>query len=185
MQQRGGLSESEEVLRVKKALGRIIAHDQLPQNSEYQFASRARILLERIEGRATTSDERQLLPGSGGESHLPERVMERSIFKDAVKENEEAKKIGDDEELARTAGHLLDSVSDNTSKKFQESNFLALMRKLRDHEVKVDGDQMIEVCFLSSPFPFFHSKLLGLTQPMMLYSSKCSANGCFILRHHH
>ncbi|KAK7536063.1 uncharacterized protein J3D65DRAFT_627284 [Phyllosticta citribraziliensis] len=50
----------------------------------------------------------------------------------------------EDEELARTAGQLLDSVSHDTSEKFQQSNFLALMRKLRDYEVRVDGDKVVE-----------------------------------------
>ncbi|EER43462.1 peroxin 20 [Histoplasma capsulatum H143] len=45
------------------------------------------------------------------------------------------------DELARTAGQLLDSVSHDQSQKFKESNFLALMRQLRDREVTVDGDE--------------------------------------------
>lgn len=51
----------------------------------------------------------------------------------------------DEDELSRTAGELLDRVSHDTSKKFQESNFLALMRRLRDREVRVEGDKMVEV----------------------------------------
>lgn len=49
-----------------------------------------------------------------------------------------------DDDLANTAAELLDRVSDNTSRKFQESTFLALMRQLRDGEVKVDGDKMVD-----------------------------------------
>ena len=49
-----------------------------------------------------------------------------------------------DDELANTAGELLDRVSDNTSRKFQQSSFLALMRQLRDGEVMVDGDKMVD-----------------------------------------
>lgn len=49
-----------------------------------------------------------------------------------------------DDDLANTAGELLDRVSDNTSQKFQQSSFLALMRQLRDGEVKVDGDKMVD-----------------------------------------
>ncbi|KJF61621.1 peroxin 20 [Coccidioides immitis RS] len=45
------------------------------------------------------------------------------------------------EELARTAGQLLESVSHDKSQKFKESNFLALMRQLRDREVTVEGDE--------------------------------------------
>lgn len=50
-----------------------------------------------------------------------------------------------DEELARTAGALLDSVAHDTSTKFQESVFLQLMRRIRDHEVRVEGEHFVEV----------------------------------------
>lgn len=51
----------------------------------------------------------------------------------------------DADELARTAGHLLNSVSHETNQKFRESNFLALMRRIRDREVQVEGDEFREV----------------------------------------
>ncbi|KAI9673787.1 MAG: hypothetical protein M1829_003905 [Trizodia sp. TS-e1964] len=51
----------------------------------------------------------------------------------------------DADEFARTAGLLLDSVGDNQSTKFQNSSFLALMRKVRDREVRVQGDKMVDV----------------------------------------
>ncbi|KAJ0414098.1 hypothetical protein BJY00DRAFT_45283 [Aspergillus carlsbadensis] len=50
----------------------------------------------------------------------------------------------DADELARTAGQLLNSVSHDTSQKFRESNFLALMRRIRDREVQVEGDEFRE-----------------------------------------
>ncbi|PGH28366.1 hypothetical protein GX50_08899 [[Emmonsia] crescens] len=52
------------------------------------------------------------------------------------------------DELARTAGQLLDSVSHDQSQKFKESSFLALMRQLRDREVTVDGDEFRQVSTL-------------------------------------
>lgn len=52
--------------------------------------------------------------------------------------------VVDDDELAQTAGRLLDSVADNTSQKFRDSQFLSLMRKLRDKEMRVEGDKMVE-----------------------------------------
>lgn len=58
----------------------------------------------------------------------------------------------DDEELARTAGQLVESVSHDTSQKFVQSRFLALMRQLRDHEVRVDGDKIVEVSAILPPF---------------------------------
>lgn len=51
----------------------------------------------------------------------------------------------DPDALARTAGQLLDSVKDNQSDKFQNSQFLQLMRQLRDHEVTVQGDKIVGV----------------------------------------
>ncbi|MCJ1387543.1 hypothetical protein MMC18_000386 [Xylographa bjoerkii] len=48
------------------------------------------------------------------------------------------------DELARTAGQLLDNLKDEHSQKFQDSSFLALMRQLRDKEVRVEGDQMVD-----------------------------------------
>jgi hypothetical protein len=54
-------------------------------------------------------------------------------------------RVNDADELARTAGQLLDSVSHDQSQKFRESNFLALMRRIRDREVHVEGDEFREV----------------------------------------
>ena len=51
----------------------------------------------------------------------------------------------DADELARTAGQLLTSVQHETSNKFQNSQFLALMRKIRDGEVRVQGEEFKEI----------------------------------------
>jgi len=50
----------------------------------------------------------------------------------------------DPDALARTAGQLLESVRGNTSQKFQNSEFLQLMRQFRDREVQVEGDKIVE-----------------------------------------
>ena len=50
----------------------------------------------------------------------------------------------DADELARTAGQLLTSVQHDTSDKFQNSQFLALMRKIRDGEVRVESEEFKE-----------------------------------------
>jgi hypothetical protein len=47
------------------------------------------------------------------------------------------------DELARTAGNLLQSVQHDQSAKFQGSQFLELMRLLRDKEVAVKGDDIV------------------------------------------
>lgn len=58
---------------------------------------------------------------------------------------EEQPRTNDDDEMAATAGRLLERVADNTSEKFQNSQFLSLMRRLRDREVRVEGDKMVEI----------------------------------------
>jgi peroxin-5 len=50
----------------------------------------------------------------------------------------------DADELARTAGLLIESVRDEESPKFQNSQFMGLMKQLRDREVIVEGDKMVE-----------------------------------------
>ena len=55
-------------------------------------------------------------------------------------------------ELSYTAGQLLDNLKDEQSQKFKESSFLALMRQLRDKEVRVEGDKMVDVSKSKSPF---------------------------------
>ena len=80
---------------------------------------------------------------------------ERNILEDAMdmepthdvtqEEKEQPQKGQDDDELSRVAGQLLDSVSHENSQKFQDSVFLQLMRKLRDKEVRVDGEHFVEV----------------------------------------
>ncbi|OLL26873.1 hypothetical protein NEOLI_001751 [Neolecta irregularis DAH-3] len=46
--------------------------------------------------------------------------------------------------LARTAGQLIESVNHDTSEKFQNSAFFGLMRRIRDKEIVVEGEKMVE-----------------------------------------
>lgn len=48
------------------------------------------------------------------------------------------------DDLARTAGMLLENIKNEQNPKFQKSQFLGLMKQLRDGEVVVDGNQMVE-----------------------------------------
>ncbi|KAJ6594088.1 hypothetical protein B0H19DRAFT_919224 [Mycena capillaripes] len=50
----------------------------------------------------------------------------------------------DSDELARTAGLLLETVRDAQNPKFQKSEFLGLMRGLRDREIVVEGNEMVQ-----------------------------------------
>lgn len=69
---------------------------------------------------------------------------------DEAQKREEGQDADDAEELARTAGQLLEHVKGDQSQKFQESNFLSLMRQLRDKEVRVEGDKLVDVSIPSS-----------------------------------
>ena len=78
------------------------------------------------------------------------RIGADRILDEAQKSEEEGKETDDAEELARTAGQLLENVKGDQSRKFQESNFLSLMRQLRDREVRVEGNKLVDVSIPSS-----------------------------------
>ncbi|KAF9972379.1 hypothetical protein BGZ73_004528 [Actinomortierella ambigua] len=48
------------------------------------------------------------------------------------------------EALAKTAGMLLDSVDPAANAKFKNSNFMNFMRRLRDQEVAIEGNKLVE-----------------------------------------
>ncbi|CDU25625.1 related to peroxisomal targeting signal receptor [Sporisorium scitamineum] len=48
------------------------------------------------------------------------------------------------DELAQTAGRLLSSIEHDQSTKFRQSNFLDLMRKIRDKQAGIQGDNIVE-----------------------------------------
>ncbi|KAH6615182.1 hypothetical protein C7974DRAFT_403431 [Boeremia exigua] len=73
------------------------------------------------------------------------RTPQNELAEQEPEQQAEQPKMNDDDEMAATAGRLLERVADNTSEKFQNSQFLELMRRLRDREVRVEGDKMVEV----------------------------------------
>ncbi|THH32280.1 hypothetical protein EUX98_g1915 [Antrodiella citrinella] len=50
----------------------------------------------------------------------------------------------DGDELARTAGLLVETVQHEENPKFKNSEFMGLMRQLRDREMVVEGNQMVK-----------------------------------------
>lgn len=74
-----------------------------------------------------------------------EQIGSDRILNEAHGSEQQQLRENNDDELARTAGELLDKVQHEQSKKFKESSFLALMRQLRDREVRVQGDGIVEV----------------------------------------
>ena len=69
---------------------------------------------------------------------------------DEAEEDRTKENHNEADELARTAGQLLENVKNDQSQKFRESNFLSLMRQLRDKEVRVEGDKLVDVSRPSS-----------------------------------
>ncbi|KAK9381570.1 uncharacterized protein V2V93DRAFT_367295 [Kockiozyma suomiensis] len=75
--------------------------------------------------------------------------IERETAVDTAREEVESdaddkdKQVGDDG-LSAVAGELLQSLQGNKTQKFKDSTFLALMRRLRDKEVVVQGNRMVE-----------------------------------------
>lgn len=86
------------------------------------------------------NDLQNLQPADGLQTLLQDNILESEAQKEELKD--ETKE--DDDALAATAQELLHKVEHNQTDKFKNSQFLNLMRKLRDREVKVRGDQMIE-----------------------------------------
>lgn len=86
---------------------------------------------------------------------------------EATDEKTDVQRDVDPDELAKTAGQLLDSLKHEQSQKFQQSSFLALMRQLRDKEVRVEGDKMVDVSLGVSIF---------FSSPMIQNNRLCSAD---------
>lgn len=72
-----------------------------------------------------------------------QRIGADSIFDPAIEEvNQPSQEDAD--ALARTAGHLLNSIRHEQSSKFQNSQFLELMRQFRDGQMVVEGDKVVD-----------------------------------------
>ncbi|KAJ6500136.1 hypothetical protein C8R47DRAFT_282805 [Mycena vitilis] len=66
------------------------------------------------------------------------------VAKEAPQIHEAQQLAQDGDELSRTAGLLLETVRDAQNPKFQKSEFLGLMRGLRDREIVVEGNEMVQ-----------------------------------------
>lgn len=74
--------------------------------------------------------------------HIPDQ---EPIGADAIEDHRLSLQREDPDAISRTAGDLLNRVSNNTSDKFVNSQFLSFMRQLRDKEVKIEGDNVVGV----------------------------------------
>jgi hypothetical protein len=76
-------------------------------------------------------------------SEEPQVMGQDPIGADRIQDPNEGPQ-DDPDALAQTAAHLLDSVRNNKSEKFANSEFLELMRAFRDKELRVQGDKIID-----------------------------------------
>lgn len=67
---------------------------------------------------------------------LPEAATQKAPARETTQQ--------DADELARTAGKLVSTVEHETNDKFKQSNFLNLMRKIRDKQAGIQGSDIVE-----------------------------------------
>lgn len=114
-------------------------------------------LVEKIEGAAEHGATQMLNETTVESNHMEaEDIMQRIHNSDieydpdmlsqeeTMNDRQPEQRQHDDDALAATAHELLEKVEHNQSDKFRNSQFLSLMRKLRDREVRVEGDKMVE-----------------------------------------
>ena len=82
----------------------------------------------------------------------------------------------EDDALAATAQELLEKVEHNPTDKFRNSQFLNLIRKLRDREVKVEGDKMVEQT-VSHTYPHVAQPSSHLTSVPLSHNNSSSGSG--------
>ncbi|KXN91039.1 Peroxisomal targeting signal 1 receptor [Leucoagaricus sp. SymC.cos] len=73
------------------------------------------------------------------ERHLASTIAEQSNV-----EETRSQPAFEGDELARTAGMLIENLKHETNPKFKNSQFMGLMKQIRDGEVVVDGNNMVE-----------------------------------------
>jgi hypothetical protein len=93
------------------------------------------ILINESASRLLSSDSEKLAQQA--------RIGADQIHDPAAPQKDQQRDESDQDALARTAGQLLTSVRNDKSEKFQNSQFLELMRRVRDREVTVAGDKFV------------------------------------------
>ena len=141
--------QSERVNAISNST-RTVFDDPVPQQSEIypQFPETLH---------QGTSTQRHALSGDGKPtleeySHLadpylfsPQANISPELSVNEAEHAEHKPAQDDADALAETATQLLENVKDERSTKFQQSNFLSLMRQLRNREVHVEGDKIVDV----------------------------------------
>lgn len=148
------VQDANEGKWIVDSLQRIVNH-----NAPQEVKTRAEELIKQINQRLMSqyplgtrvpmSQEKiwEELEAAGYMRTPAQQVMEQQ----KPEEKQEQPRRNEDDEMAATAGRLLERVADNTSEKFQNSQFLELMRKLRDREVRVQEDKIVDVNTPAAP----------------------------------
>lgn len=85
------------------------------------------------------------IPASISQEEILGELAREDAQREQQNQDESNLQRQEDDDLAATAGELLNRVSDNRSQKFKDSTFLAFMERIRDRRVKVEGDQFVDV----------------------------------------
>ncbi|KAI8941302.1 hypothetical protein NX059_002529 [Plenodomus lindquistii] len=142
LEEQGDLVQDPNEARwIVDSLQRIVQRDV-----DAEVQTRAERLISAIQQRLM-SQYPLFTQGLGGQLVHNDQMMQEPMQQQQEEEQEQKQEPqrNDEDEMAQTAGRLLERVADNTSEKFRNSQFLSLMRKLRDREVKVQEDKIVEV----------------------------------------
>jgi len=122
-----------------------------PANWLYSLSYHAVDLPEIVEMREQIqTDNLRKQPQPLQETQIPLQPLQHQPFPQEQPPLEQTQPIEQErpqtnnDDLSRAAGELVDKLQTNTSDKFKNSSFLALMRRVRDKEIIVEGDKMIE-----------------------------------------
>lgn len=146
------VQDANEGKWIVDSLQRIVNHDA-PQEVKTRAeklitAINQRLMSQYPLGSRVLMSEEQIWQDleAAGYMRTPDPIMQRMEQRPEEEQKQEQQPPkNDDDEMAATAGRLLERVADNTSEKFQNSQFLGLMRRLRDREVRVQEDKIVEV----------------------------------------
>lgn len=142
------IETSQEAHGVTKDDVRNMNDDLEQRKAQGEKAVRSVFKEQQNEQRLEDFDFDSFLKNQGKNQQFVNDMLEEPLLKEAqteqMSQQQQEHAANDDDALAATAKELLEKVDHNQSDKFKNSNFLGLMRKLRDREMKVEGDKMVE-----------------------------------------
>lgn len=107
------------------------------------FAAQS-VAQEELQADESKGKETELQANLNEEVVQTERIGADLIHDPSAEAHEEVVE-NENDAMARTAAELLESVRDEQSEKFKNSNFFQLMRQFRDRQVEVRGDKIMGV----------------------------------------